>query len=463
MSENEKRIDADPATGSDHVLPEVQNTVIAEGWKDNVPVNLFRPVLVGSIAIATFLLGFGIWAVSAPLSGAAIASGHIMASGQNQAIQHLEGGIIREIPVKSGDLVKQGQPLVYLQTTQAEADRNRIEKSMVALRALIARARAELAGQAELDFGDELAERAIVTNNEESLDQQRSEFLSKLARHQSELGALDDRIQAVEEEISGIELQISAEKTKLELVTEEAADKKTLLDQGLTPKSQYSQLLRAKAEIQGNIGSLSATIGQRRSAIAELREQQATLEAARKAQASAELNDTSPRLEDLREQLNSRADILERMIIRAPVDGVIVKLDKNTIGGIVSPSETLMEILPTSSELIVSARVRPQDIDIVKVGQEASIRFLALNSRTTPEAEANVEYVSADRLIDPATQEPYYDARLKLASNLPKSIESDQIYPGMPVEAFIKSGERTFLEYLVQPINDSFNKAFREE
>ena len=432
-------------------------------WQNTVPTGIFKPVAFGLLVIAVFIVGFGIWAVGAPISGAAIASGRIIASGKNQAIQHLEGGIIQKISVTSGEAVKKDQPLVHLQKTQAESSRNRVEKTVVSLMALVARASAELEGSDNLKFPPDLVDRAVAIGNNELLSQQKSEFISKLQRQRSELGVLDERIKAFEEEISGIKLQISAEKTKLVVIKDELEAKKTLLDKGLTPKNLYNRLLREQADIVGRIGGLSTTIGQRRISISEVREQQAALRATRKAQASAELNQAQPQIEDLEEQLNSRSDILERMVIRAPIDGVVVNIEKNTIGGILKPGETVLEILPTSSELVISVRVMPQDVDIITVGQEASIRFVALNTRTTPEVPAAVEYISADRLIDPVTHEAYFDARLKLSNKLPDTINPEQLYPGMPVDAFIKTGDRTFLEYLVRPIQDSFNKAFREE
>ena len=222
-------------------------------------------------------------------------------------------------------------------------------------------------------------------------------------------------------------------------------------------------MLRSQADSEGAIGGLDATIGQRRKSISEVRGRQQALRATRRAEASTQINETRQQIADLKEQLTSRADILERMIIRAPADGVIVNISKNTIGSVVAPGETVLEILPTSNDLVISARVTPNDVDVVRIGQEASIRFVALNTRITPEVPATIEYISADRLVDPATQEPYFDARLKLDPNLPESISRDQIYPGMPVDAFIKTGERTFVEYLAKPVTDSFSKAFRED
>ena len=268
---------------------------------------------------------------------------------------------------------------------------------------------------------------------------------------------------AVEEEIEGLSIQKTSEQRKLAVIRDELADKAKLLAEGLTPKSQYNTLLRAEADSLGALGSITATIGQRRSAIAELAEQRSGLEAKRRESASAEVNELRSEIGDLRQQLRSRDDMLARSEIRSPADGIVVKLLKNTVGSVIKPGEAVVEILPTSSELIIDANVAPRDIDSVRVGQEARLRLTALNARTTPEVAATVSYISADRFIDPNTREPYYTARLKISQALPETISPDQIQPGMPVDVFIKTGERTLLEYLVRPVQDSFAKAFREE
>lgn len=438
-------------------------TAQTDEWRKRVPTSIVKPIIMGLFVVGIFFSGFGYWALRAPLAGAAIAPGVVVASGQNQKVGHLEGGIIREISVAKGDTVKKDQPLVFLDETQAQSNRNRVDQSIVSLSATLARAMAELAGDTEVKFPQDLIERAKNTSNQDVLELQRAEFLSRLQQHNSEVSVLGEQVLAIEEEIGGINRQIEAETRKLAIIVDELKAKKTLLDRGLTPKNQYNTLLRSEADSEGAIGGLTATIGQRRKAISEVRERQEALRATRRAQASTQITETRQEIADLQEQLTSRADILQRMIIRAPVEGVIVNISKNTIGSVVSPGETVLEILPTSNDLVISARVAPQDVDVVKVGQGASVRFVALNTRTTPEVPATIEYISADRLIDPATQEPYFDARLKLGSELPPSFNIDQIYPGMPVDAFIKTGDRTFVEYLVKPVTDSFSKAFREE
>lgn len=432
-------------------------------WRETVPTSIKKPLVAGLAVVGLFFAGFSSWAMRAPLAGAAIAPGVVIASGQNQQIGHLEGGIVRKIAVRDGEYVKQDQPLVLLDETQAQSSANRVGQSIVTLSAQEARAMAVLASEEDITFSQDLIDQAAASGNEDVLELQRAEFSSRLIQHKSEISVLDEQVSAIEEEISGVTRQIEAEKRKLAVIVDELKAKKSLLERGLTPKNQYNALLRSQADSEGAIGGLDASIGQRRKSISEVRERQQALRAARRAEASTQINETRQQIADLKEQLTSRADILERMIIRAPVDGVIVNISKNTIGSVVAPGETVLEILPTSNDLIISARVNPNDVDVVRVGQEASIRFVALNTRVTPEVPATIEYVSADRLVDPATQEPYFDARLKLDTNLPKSISVDQIYAGMPVDAFIKTGDRTFVEYLAKPVTDSFSKAFREE
>jgi HlyD family secretion protein len=238
--------------------------------------------------------------------------------------------------------------------------------------------------------------------------------------------------------------------------------KKKLLAKGLTPRSTYNALVREEADSSGRMGALTASIAQRRSSLLELEKEELRLTAARREEAAGEFNATSIQIPDVEERLRASEDILARSDVRSPVDGIVVKLAKNTVGSTARPGETLVEILPTNSGLIIESKILPQDIDVVRPGQTASVRFVALNTRTTPDVEANVTYVSADRLVDQQTQQPYYVARLTLSEDLPPPLTREQLYPGMPVETFISTGDRTFFEYLVKPLADSFNRAFRE-
>jgi len=308
-------------------MENIANMTTNNDWRDRVPTSIKKPLIIGLLIIGVFVAGFGLWAVRAPIAGAAIAPGVVIASGQNQSIDHLEGGIISEIATRNGASVKQGDPLVYLDQTQAASNRNRVEKSLVALSANLARMTAEMSGAQTIKFSDDLIKRAQQNQQTEPLELQRAEFESRLAQHKSELSVLDEQVSAIEQEMAGVGLQIQAENTKLAVLKDEIKAKKTLLARGLTPKNQYNALLREEADTIGAIGSLKARIGQRKKSISEVRVRQETLRATRRSEASSQINELRTQIDDLDEQLTSRADILQRMVIRAPVDGVIVKIE----------------------------------------------------------------------------------------------------------------------------------------
>jgi HlyD family type I secretion membrane fusion protein len=445
------------------VLPGRHHPAAPAAWYDPVPTSQAKPVMLGLIVTGLFLAGFGFWAVTAPISGAVVASGVVQASGQNKVIDHLEGGIVASIPVKEGQAVEAGEILLVVDTTRIAADRNRLNVASIAATAQLARAAAERDGASDLRFAPTLIAAASVSGVKNDLEEQQKEFANRLQRHQAEMAAIGERVGAAKEEIAGLEIQKKSEEQKLLVLREELQDKGELLAKGLTSRSEVNALRRAEADSLGTAGSIVASIGERKSTIAELLQEEASLEAKRREAASAEVNELTAKIGDLREQLRSQEDVLSRSVIRAPDAGVIVKLAKNTVGSVLRPGEIVAELLPTGRELLIEARIPPRDIDLVKVGQEANLRLVALNARTTPDVAGEVTYVSADRLLDTTTNEPYYTARLKLADALPDGVLPDQIQPGMPVDAFIKTEERTFLEYLVRPIQDSFAKAFREE
>ncbi len=435
----------------------------AARWQEKVPTGIGWPALYGGLVAALFVAVFGVWAAIAPIDGAVVATGVVEATGRNQAVEHLEGGIIASIDVSEGEAVRAGQVLLTIDALRLAADRNRVSVALIAAEAQMMRAKAERDGAPDLALPPELSEAAQAAGVEDDLAQQKAEFANRQVRHQSELAAIDLRMRAAGEEIEGLQIQKLSEERKLEVLREELAAKASLLAKGLIPKAQVNELQRAEADAMGTLGTVTATIGQRRSAIAEFAEQRAGLEAKRREAASSEINELRTKISDLREQLRTRDDMLARSEIRAPEDGIVVRLAKNTVGSVIKPGEAVIELLPTTGKLLIDARIAPRDVDAVRIGQEAMLRLTALNARTTPQIPARVSYVSADRILDPATREAFYTARLEISEQLPDGVSPDQIQPGMPVDAFIKTGERTFLEYLARPVQDSFAKAFREE
>ncbi len=431
-------------------------------WSDKVRTGVWKPALFGLLVLLVFIGGFGVWAARAPLSGAAIAPGFVSASGQNLRIQHFEGGIIKEILVKEGDTVSEGQPLLTLDPTSAQSMVNRLNKEIIALSARIQRLQAER-DDAPLEFTPQLLDLAVRTGLETDLEEQRSEFQKRLKRYETDALILDQQIAALGEQINGLEVQIKSAEDQIVTLDDEIAVKGRLLQRKLTNRSEYLRLKRNRAELEGRLGGYRSSIGEAKSSIVEAKQRQSRLKAERAETAVTSLNEVRRRLVDMEEQRTAAKNVLERIVVRAPSDGVIVDIAKNTPGSVVRQGEDLFVLLPSGGELIVEARLSPQDVDVVTVGQTATLRFSALNQRTTPEVPGKVTYVSADRLTDPNTNEPYYTARLEISDQLPEGVSSGQIFPGMPVETYISTGDRTFLEYLGKPLTDSFSRAFREE
>ncbi|TPI41954.1 HlyD family type I secretion periplasmic adaptor subunit [Mesorhizobium sp. B3-1-9] len=421
-----------------------------------------RTAFAGYAAIALMVGGFGYWAAKAPLAGAVITQGTIAATGGNILIQHREGGIIRQLLVHEGDRVREGQNLILLDRTAAEADLNRLTRQWIALKASAARLEAERDGLARLAPIAEPAPAPFQPEFEDLIREQQKEFDARLARFRSEQSILAQRVAMHRESVKGLNAQKLAIEQQAEVVKKELGIKTDLLDKGLTNRTEYSQLLRSEADLVGQAGALEADLASANTQIVEAQAQTERATTQRVEEALTKLDDVRTNLADIEERMRAAQAVLQRTTITAPAAGIVVSSTYNSQGSVVSPGEKIMEILPTSSGLVVDARLRPKDIDQVHVGQQAKLRLSALNARLTPEVPATVSEISADRLIDEATHEPYFRARLKITDALPQDIKREQLYPGTPVDTFISTGNRTFFEYLVRPMMDSFARAFRE-
>lgn len=440
----------------------IQTGANAYRWQRDVDIRTDRITLAGYGSVAVFLLGFGFWAATAPIAGATIAPGVVAAAGQNVMIQHLEGGVVSSIKVREGDRVSRGQALIVLDPTVAQSQLNRVLKQWVAQKADIARLEAERDGLEKIVLSSDLGAYSDASEYSDVFGEQNKEFQARLARYAAEQGILKQRVMALQDAIVGLRAQKKAAENQIAIVSGETERKKDLLEKGLTNRSEYTDLLRSTAELVGQAGSLEAQIASSATQTVEARQQIERLTTSRVEDAVTELNKARAQVADLEEQINAGRSVLDRTTIRAPVDGIIVRSLYNFQGSVIRAGEVVMELLPTTNEFIVEARIKPEDIDSIRVGQDANMMFTALNARTTPKVPGKVFYISADRLITPSTGLPYFTVRLKMANKLPRQIKPEQIYPGMPVETFISTGERTFLAYLTKPLVDSFQRAFRE-
>ncbi|TPI12691.1 HlyD family type I secretion periplasmic adaptor subunit [Mesorhizobium sp. B4-1-3] len=421
-----------------------------------------RTAFAGYAAIALMVGGFGTWAASAPLAGAVITQGTIAATGGNILIQHREGGIIKQLLAHEGDHVREGQGLILLDRTAAEADLNRLTRQWIALKASAARLEAERDGLATLAPINEPAPAPFQQEFQNLIREQQKEFDARLARFRSEQSILAQRVAMHRESVKGLNAQKAAIEQQAEVVKKELGIKTDLLGKGLTNRTEYSQLLRSEADLVGQAGALEADLASANTQIVEAEAQTERATTQRVEEALTKLDDVRTNLADIEERVRAAQAVLARTTITAPAAGIVVSSTYNSQGSVVAPGEKIMEILPTSSGLVVDARLRPKDIDQVHVGQSAKLRLSALNTRLTPEVPATVSEISADRLIDQTTHEPYFRAKLKITEALPTGVKAEQLYPGTPVDAFISTGDRTFFEYLVRPMMDSFARAFRE-
>jgi HlyD family type I secretion membrane fusion protein len=444
-------------------------TAVAEGaWYDSLPRSTKLPTIGGLLILAVALMGFGVWGNTAPIAGAVVASGVFVATGQNKIIQHFEGGVIREIYVHEGDMVEPGQVLLDLDDTSARAELQRLFLRRVRLSAIDARLQAEMREEPEIRWPGEVADAMVVSAEvQEIKDSQQMTFTARRNNMNSDIKGINDSIKALEERIQGSRVQLEAVKKQLVLLDDEIETKDRLVQAGLVRKPELMVLQRSRANLEGEAGRIMGDIGDSKERIAHAVEQINGVRKTAIKTAVEQMHEIRGELADVRERMLGAKGVLDRTRIIAPVSGVVVKLRYHTQGGVVEAGKNIMELLPVNEELIIEARLRPQDIDSVKHGQKAMVRLTALSQRITPMISGDVIYLSADTLADEKKSQQVgptdiYIVRVKLNSEERRKIPDFSPTPGMPAEVYIKTSERTFFQYIVKPIQDSMSRAFRE-
>lgn len=441
---------------------------VAEGtWYDSLPRSTRLPTAAGVIIMAIMVMGFGVWGNMAPIAGAVVASGVFVATGQNKIIQHLEGGVIREIHVREGDTVVPGQILIDLDETAPRAELRRLFLRRTRLTAMDARLQAEMREADQIVFPDELMQTENVPEVKEILESQRLTFMARRNNMNSDVASIGEGINALNERIQGSKVQLDGVHRQIKFIEEEIEAKEYLLRTGLVRKPEVLLLQRAQANLEGEVGRIMGDIGDAKERIAKALEQINGVKKTAIKTAVEQMHEVRGELVDVRERMLSAKGVLDRIHITAPVKGVVVKLRYHTQGGVIEAGKSVMEILPLKDELIIEARVRPQDIDSVKHGQHATVRLTALSQRITPMVSAEVVYLSADTLADEKKSQQVgptdiYIIRVKLNTEEAATIPGFSPTPGMPAEVYVKTSERTFFQYIARPIHDSMSRAFRE-
>lgn len=427
-----------------------------------VPLRLTGVTYTGFAILFLFFGVAGGWAALAPLDSAAVAPGVVKVAGDRKLIQHLEGGIIAELNAANGDIVKAGNVLVRLDDTQAKAQLDLIQNRIATREALAARLRAERDGKDEIAFDPALIANS-ATAAKDAVAAQRDVFAAKHHNLTDEQEILNQRRRQTAEEITGLEQLIVTKDRQIDAIEGETKDLETLLAKGLTTRERNLLLRRQQQEIEGDRATNIAAIARARSAMAEIDMQILNLGTVRLNEAVDELSKVEAELFDLRQEERSARDVLARTDVVAPVDGIVMDLKVHTAGGVVKPGETLMTIVPLGQQLVVEAMVKPEDVETIAPGQPARVSFPAFARYNLPPLDGVVEIVSADRMVEERSGAPYFAATVLIDRNELAKLEGRKLLPGMSSEAMIRTGARTVLSYLAEPLTQNFRRAMREK
>ncbi|MDH4440096.1 MAG: HlyD family type I secretion periplasmic adaptor subunit [Rhizobium sp.] len=436
-------------------------------WYSDVPRSIGTQTIIGLVLLLVTFGGFGTWALTAPLAAAVIAQGSFVATGQNKILQHLEGGIIEQILVSEGDQVVEGQALVQLDKTAAMAKKRELFLRRMRLEVTASRLTAQFETAQTLDLSKLLEQNRGDADVWEILVSQQLIFRAQRQKLSSEVGLLEQNIRALEFRELGYTRQRDASVRQLDLLREEHKAKQVLLERGVARANEVKAILRAIAEAEGQIGRLEAEIAETQAQRTKGQQEVLRAEGVFREDALEQLQAIQGERDAVREQLREAVNILDRATINSPVSGTIVRIHYHTNGGVIESGKAILEILPAGVPLIIEAQVSRNDIDSVKLGQEATIRLVALNQRTTPVITGDVFYLSADALQQSgnASSAPHdvYLARINIAPSELARVPGFAPTPGMPAEVMIQTNQRTFFNYIAKPVTDSMTRAFSEQ
>lgn len=421
-----------------------------------------RYMLLAGVTLGGLVAGAGGWAATMNISAAVIGSGVIGVEGNTKKIQHGKGGIVREIRVTNGTLVRAGDIVLRLDGVEASTTLAATIKEIDQLDARRLRLIAERDGVEELI--DPMQQIARLEDRQfiEGLKSETSLFKARREQIDSKTAQLKEQIAQIEQQRDGTRQRLISNAEEASWSEQQAQKIENLAKEGLVQFSRLADSKRMVAQLSGERSQLlsdEATAGKR---ITEIELQIAQLDKDRRTEVLTDLLDTEGKLAKLAEQRLALEDQIEHLDIRAPVDGIVHQLATHTIGGLLSPGETAMNIVPTRDMLTVDMRIKPNDVDQVSIGQAARLRFSAFNQRTTSEIEGRIESLSPDVSVNEQTGETWYSARIAISPQERSKLGELALIPGMPVEAYIKAEPRTALAYIIKPISDQMERAMRE-
>jgi HlyD family secretion protein len=421
-----------------------------------------RHLAAGLGVVALLAGGVGGWAATTQLAGAVIAAGSVAVDSNVKKVQHLSGGIVGELRVREGDRTNAGDVVVKLDDTVTRANLAIVSKGLDEFAARKARLQSER-DRRELTFPDEMLARKSNSEIAQIIESESRLFDLRRSAREGQKAQYRERIQQLQEEARGLTAQQAAKDQELGLIARELAGVKELWSKNLIQLTRLTALEREQARLLGERGQLIATAAQIKGKVAETELQIIQIDQDLSSDVAKELREIEGKIGELVERKFAAEDQLRRAEIRAPQDGTVFQLGVHTVGGVIAAGDVIMQIVPNADNLIVEAKVNPQDIDQVQVGHKVTLRFSSFNVRTTPEIAGEVTRVSADATTDQRTGLRYYVVRIAMAAQELARLGEVKLVPGMPVEAFIQTGERTALSYLVKPLHDQFVRAFKEK
>jgi HlyD family secretion protein len=423
-----------------------------------------RYLIVGMIIVGFVVFGIGGWAATSELTGAVIGQGVVVVDSSVKKVQHATGGIVGELLVREGDRVQAGDILIRLDGTQTLANATIVTKSLDELLARQARLETERDNSDQVMFPKALLERTKDSNSEaaRTIAAERTLFDLRRQARDGQKAQLRERSTQLQEEIRGYVGQAEAKQKEVNLINQELEGVRSLWQKNLVPITRLNALERDAARLEGERSQLGGMIAQAKGKIAEIQLQVIQIDQDLRTEVGKDLIETRSKLSELAERKTAAVDQLNRIDIRAPQSGRVHELSVHTVGGVIAPGEQIMLIVPDADTLAVDVKISPRDIDQVYAGQTASMRFPAFNQKTTPEIEGNVSMVSADITQEQRTGASYYTARVLLNPEELAKLGSAKLVPGMPVDVFIKTPGRTALAYLIKPLREQAERAFRE-
>ncbi len=409
------------------------------------------------------VVGVGGWATFTQISGAVIAPGQLVVESDVKKVQHPTGGVVGELLVREGARVRAGDVLIRLDETQVRANLDIVLKAMDELAARRARDEAERDGAAAVTFPPELLARRDADPGVAHLIEGESRlFASRVAAREGQKAQLRERVLQLREEIKGLTEQVAAKAREVGFITGELEGVRGLYAKNLVPLARVNALERDAARLDGERGQLVAATASARGKIAETELQILQIDGDMRTETGKDLAEIRGKWSEYREKRVAAEDQLKRVEMRSPQAGIVHQMTVHTVGGLVTPAEPAMLIVPEADQLAVEVKIAPQDIDNVRLDQAAVLRFPAFNQRVTPEIDGVVSRVSADVTTDPKTGLSYYTARIRVPDDQRQRLGSARLVPGMPVESFMQLGDRSVLSYLVKPLSDQIAKAWRE-